>query len=357
MSPDKNERSRKNEKLGLPPGLPPLETFAIKHQTDNEGRLLKEDRALAEDQAAVVAAGVSMDQIQCPYHDSPSRFQHDHPLNKGALQQYAAHKEEVWASLAYIRDLYQRNNPYTAPTIDQAIELGAIASSIPSYLFNRSRAPLAPQGELPGFIAAMYKTINGIEGGLLLMRDQMNPKAHISAHAIVDFVEHNEDQPLVGRANVCAAPPNQIQTTVEAMLDGKHVAPELRNRLAEYIPPDESKQLLRYAQQHRKVNVGISVFSEESTTIIHYMQMKAAQLVQSGISRGQFFNQMEIPYLAYAHREREFLQLLEQAEPGMNASLGRGRSTRQTTSADLDTEFVSTPRTILQTFAAATFAR
>lgn len=187
------------------------ELFSLHGVLDQEQRPLGEHRAPPS-----VTRAVPTELRSCPYPGS--RHEHRLPMNLSALRQATRHWDEVLVGLAALRT-WCGGGPQPT-TLAELWRLTAAVAVLPAYLLNGPRGGRV----LDGATAALYKACLGLkflieqrvlqeilEGGALVDGG--------TADGLSDYAETSGW--LVGRQEVCAAPPGLIREILDVAVRGR----------------------------------------------------------------------------------------------------------------------------------------
>lgn len=214
-----------------PHGLRLAQLLTITDETDEHGRLLLEDSAPERSIGKAVRAGVAMDTARCPYRDTPSRL--GGRMNTSAYEALRRDTAEILNGLAWLGEQYRAREPAQAGTVQGLTDLSKLGITIPLMLFHRGRDPLRRHGELPSYVAAIFKASRGMFSAAFDMLAKAGPEATTAAE-VMRFAEDHGHFSREQTGTVCAAPTRLIERTVGVMLTGQGADPAA-SRLGELV--------------------------------------------------------------------------------------------------------------------------
>jgi hypothetical protein len=201
--------------------LPYFELFSLHGVLDEDRRTLGEHRAPSG------LAGTAPTELRsCPYPGS--RHEHRLPMNLSALRQATRNWDELLTGLAALRD-WCGGGP-SPSTLAEVWRLTAAAAALPAYLLHRPREGRV----LDGATAALYKACLGLK---FLIEQRVVQEAlagrgvDASADCLAEFSESSGW--LVGRQEVCAAPPGLIRDVLDVAVQG--LTSRVRCRLVDHV--------------------------------------------------------------------------------------------------------------------------
>ena len=211
--------------------LPYSELFSL------HGVLDEDRRPLGEHRAPPGVTGTARTELRsCPYPGS--RHEHRLPMNLSALRQATRNWDELLTGLAALRD-WCGGGPQPS-TLAELWQLTAAAAALPAYLLHRP----GKARPLDGATAALYKACLGLK---FLIEQRVVEEAvagrrvDLGADGLAEFSESSGW--LVGRQEVCAAPPGLIRDVLDVAING--LASRARSRLVDDV--DEPGQLRAFA--------------------------------------------------------------------------------------------------------------
>ncbi len=189
-------------------------------ETDASGRLLLEDSAPKQAQKKVQRAGIEMKSVTAEYHDTPSRV--------GALMNvsaYEALRQDTAAILngfAWLTERYLEAEPgKRRGTVDVLVNVSSLAVTLPVILFHRAEGPFDRHGQLPTFVANLFKAGRGLFSVAVDMaNDDRYRSATVTALEVVEFADRKSHFKRANTSRVCAAPTRLIERTIDAILTG-----------------------------------------------------------------------------------------------------------------------------------------
>ncbi|HVM00524.1 MAG TPA: hypothetical protein VM324_14620 [Egibacteraceae bacterium] len=205
-----------------PTGKRLAELLTITDETDEHGRLLLEDSAPDRAIRRATRAGVPMRTVACPYRDSPSRK--GGRMNVSAYEDLRRDTAEVLSGLAWLAEHYFRREPAARGTVRGATDLSKLGVTLPLVLFHRARDPFRRHGELPSFVAAIFKACRGMFSATFDMLGKRGGGA-VTAQELVAYAESEGHLRRVQTGTVCAAPTRLIERTVAVLLTGQGADP------------------------------------------------------------------------------------------------------------------------------------
>src|SRR5262249_38065790 len=148
---------------------------------------------------------VPMEDVVCPYADSPSRYRNDKPMEVSALQATHRHREEMWGLFAHLSHEGCRRRGFARASLEGLHLAGVLATQLPGFLIARRESPLKRQGELPPAVAGLAKSADGLQSvTYAMLSDGVAGALTLSAQQVLDVAERRKM--MVGGAKVCAAP-------------------------------------------------------------------------------------------------------------------------------------------------------
>src|SRR5581483_1913432 len=185
--------------------------IAEREATSQNGRPIEELDAREETVKRAKEAGVETERVRCPYPGS----RHGKPMNRAAFIALSQHKGEVLDNLAWVNLNYFDQVPPQRPNLQQATELVAVCTALPSYCFFRTEKPYGLTAELPDVIADMAKAARGltrvVSGRTIFSQYMPTP----DAAALYQYAEENKR--LLNDFGACAAPETVIKEAIEAL--------------------------------------------------------------------------------------------------------------------------------------------
>lgn len=304
-----------------PPGLRLAQLLTIEDETDEHGRLLLEDSAPERAIRRAVRAGVSMEPVACPYRDSPSRWRGR--MNAPAYEALRRDTAEILHGLAWLRERYGEREPDALGTVRALADVSKIGVTVPLILLHRGRVPYRSHGELPSFVAAIFKASRGMFSATFDMVGKRGPGPTTSG-AVVEFAEAEGHLRREQTGTVCAAPTRLIERTIEVLLTGQGADPT-RSRLTDVLDFDA---LWRFYLVERAFNQNLSQYG-------HVLE----QLVRRGHrvdDRDLFDATIRVggETVRFGDFTDAFLRYANQAQALLNRALGRAENAPPVTFQD-----------------------
>jgi len=206
--------------------------LTVGDHTDRNGRLLLEDSAPKRGRKEAQRRGVRMKSVRCPYEDSPSRL--GGMMNLSAFEALRHDTAGILNGFAWLHRNYAVGNAGATGTVRALFETSYLGLSLPLVVFHRALDPVPPHGQLPTFVASMFKASRGVFSAAV---DMMNKKGAATAVTAADILGFAGDEGHLARAQtgrVCAAPSRLIERTLTAMLTGDGADPD-RSGLPELL--------------------------------------------------------------------------------------------------------------------------
>ncbi|MBA3268797.1 MAG: hypothetical protein H0T70_11155 [Acidimicrobiia bacterium] len=202
------------------PGMGLAELLTVRDQTDTDGRLLLEDSAPRKARRRVEKAGVAMKTVPCPYADSPSR--QGGVMNISAYEALRQDTAEVLNGVAWLRDNYLRMHPPGRGTVQAFFDTSNLGITLPLVLFYRGRNPVLPHGQLPSYIASIFKASRGVFSAAVDMLNRSGPPTRvITAAEVMEFADRHGHFRRDETKRVCAAPTRLIERCVDVFVTGE----------------------------------------------------------------------------------------------------------------------------------------
>ena len=203
-------------------------------QTDASGRLLLEDSAPRQAQKKVQRAGVEMRSAAAPYHDTPSRV--GGLMNVSAYEALRQDTAEILNGFAWLTERYLEAEPSRRrASVDVLVHASGLAVALPVILFHRAEDPFDPHGQLPTFVANVFKAGRGLFSVAIDMaNDDRYRSATVTAAEVVEFADRKSHFKRANTSRVCAAPTRLIERTIDSILTGTGTDAG-RSRLGELV--------------------------------------------------------------------------------------------------------------------------
>ncbi len=194
--------------------------LTVRDQTDSSGRLLLEDSAPRKARRRAQQAGIAMKTVDCPYVDSPSR--QGGTMNVSAYEALRQDTAEILNGFAWLRANYLRVHPTTRSTVQAFFDVSNLGITLPLVLLYRGRNPVRPHGELPTYVASIFKASRGVFSAAVDMLNNAGPPLRTSTAAeVMQFAEEHGHFKREETKRVCAAPTRLIERCVEVFVTGE----------------------------------------------------------------------------------------------------------------------------------------
>lgn len=233
-----------------PGGLPLSALLTVSDETDEHGRLLLEDSAPERAVRKVARGGVAMETARCPYKDTPSRL--GRPMNTSAYEALRRDTGEILDGLAWLGRCYHEREPAARGTVRGLTDLSKLGITVPLVLFHRARDPVRPHGELPSYVAAIFKACRGMFSAAFDMQARQGP-GETTAAEVVAYAEAHGHLARPQTGTVCAAPTRLIERTVAVMLTTGGADPD-RSRLGAMV---DFEPLWRFFRVEKAFNANL----------------------------------------------------------------------------------------------------
>ena len=214
--------------------------------------------------------GIATIHAPSQYRDSRSS-RPDAVYNRSALEELQANRQPMLDGMAWVRSIVVTDIDSQEPTVKDLQTLSTILIALPQFLTLRAENPV-PLDAIPNSVGIMFKAGQGLHeyADVLTQAGQGDDLAH------PDIVYRTADKEgaLLGEDEVCAAPPNTIRQTVDALVNGVGGDPE-RSELQDLVPDADAlvtfskifflkDQVLKEYEQNKIAFVG-SVMDMEDT--------------------------------------------------------------------------------------------
>jgi hypothetical protein len=157
----------------------------------------------------------------CPY--AGSRHRHAKPMNATALQQMPPW-QHVLTMLRWLSGRYRTRHQARIANSNDLAQVTGAGVFLVDFLVLRSRAGLG-SGEIPALISGLYKVCLGFQ--LAYLPDRFSGETPTDLPDAAGFLEYLENNDLlIGEAEVCSGTPAMILQAYDAILSGPPVAPE-----------------------------------------------------------------------------------------------------------------------------------
>nr|QEO74232.1 hypothetical protein [uncultured bacterium] len=290
------------------PGLRLPQLLTLTDQTDQTGRLLLEDSAPAPAVRRAERAGVPMDTVTCSYQDTPSRV--GGRMNASAYEVLRRDTADILNGFAWLG----RHGEEGAPR--RLFLTSYLGVTLAMAMFHRAQDPVASYGELPSYVASIFKASRGIFSYSVDLMNRVGPAAAMTAADVLRDAEehHHLVRPQTGR--VCAAPTRLIERTLAAIITGEG-ADASRSTLGELVDFAVLWELYelqdRFGQALSAYRVVLENLSREAGPAADPNRLFDTRL-PDGTSVGQ--------------RTAALLALADEVQRGMNRALGRAENAR-----------------------------
>jgi len=194
--------------------------LTVRDQTDASGRLLLEDSAPRKARRRAQQAGVAMKTVACPYPDSPSR--QGGTMNVSAYEALRQDTAEILNGFAWLRENYLRIHPSGRSTVQAFFDVSNLGITLPLVLLYRGRSPVRPHGELPTYVASIFKASRGVFSAAVDMLNNAGPPLRtITAAEVMQFAEEHGHFRRDETQRVCAAPTRLIERCIDVFVTGE----------------------------------------------------------------------------------------------------------------------------------------
>jgi hypothetical protein len=290
------------------PGLRLPQLLNLTDQTDEAGRLLLEDSAPATAVRRVIRAGVPMETVGCPYQDTPSRL--GGRMNASAYEALRRDTAEILNGFAWLGQHPEEGGPR------RLFVTSYLGVTLGPALFHRAENPVAPHGELPSYVASIFKASRGIFSFSVDLTNRVGPSQAMTAAEVLREAEEHRHlvRPQTGR--VCAAPSRLIERTLAAILTGEG-ADASRSRLGELV---DFSVLWELYELQDSLGQGLSSYRVvlENVTRLTGPEPDPTRLFDTRLPDGTSFG----------HRTESLLALADEVQRGMNRVLGRAENAK-----------------------------
>jgi len=216
------------------PGLGLSDLLTIRDQTDTSGRLLLEDSAPRKARRRAQQAGVPMKTVECPYPDSASR--QGGSMNLSAYEALRQDTAEILDGFAWLTESYLRVQPGRRATVQAFFDVSNLGITLPLVLFYRGQDPVPPHGQLPTYIASIFKASRGVFSAAVDLLNRAGPPSRaITAAEVMAFAEEHGHFRRDETKRVCAAPTRLIERCIDVFITGEG-GDETRSALGDAVP-------------------------------------------------------------------------------------------------------------------------
>ena len=290
------------------PGLRLPQLLTLTDQTDETGRLLLEDSAPTAAIRRAERAGISMATVTCAYQDTPSRV--GGTMNASAFEALRRDTADILNGFAWLGQHDEQGAPrrlYVTSYLGVTLALA---------LFHRAEDPVASYGQLPSYVASIFKASRGIFSFSVDLENRLGPAAALTAADVLrDAEEHRHlVRPQTGR--VCAAPTRLIERTLAAIITGEG-ADASRSRLGELVDFAALWELYELQDRFGKALSGyrgvLDTITAQAGPAADPSRLFSTRL-PDGMSVGQ--------------RTEALLALADDVQRGMNRTLGRAENAK-----------------------------
>ncbi len=197
-------------------GMRLAQMLTLSDQTDASGRLLLEDSAPKPAIRQAERAGVSMATAPAPYQDTPSRY--GGQMNVAAYEALRHDTAAILDGFAWLAQSHLAAHPEESSPPQRLYWTSYLGVNVVHVLFHRADDPIGAHGQLPPYIASIFKASRGLFSFSVALENELGPDAALTAAEVVAYAEekHHLVRPDTGR--VCAAPTRLIERTLEVIL-------------------------------------------------------------------------------------------------------------------------------------------
>ena len=290
------------------PGLRLPQLLTLSDQTDETGRLLLEDSAPSPAIRRAERAGISMETVTCAYPDTPSRV--GGRMNASAYDALRRDTAEILNGFAWLGQHDEQGAPR------RLYVTSYLGVSLALALFHRSEDPVASHGQLPSYVASIFKASRGIFSFSVDLQNRLGPAAAMTAAEVLHDAEehHHLVRPETGR--VCAAPTRLIERTLTAIVTGEG-ADASRSRLGELVDFGVLWELFELQDRFGQALSG-------------YRGVLEAVTAQAGPAAdpSRLFSTRLADGASVGQRTEALLALADDVQRGMNRALGRAENAK-----------------------------
>lgn len=215
-----------------PRGLRLMDLLTVQGETDASGRLVLEDAAPKRARRRARRAGVAMKTVECTYPDSPSRL--GGTMNRSAYEALRRDVPEVLDGFAWLAVRYGEKVDVARDSVQALNDVSKLGVTLPLPLLRSGTDPMAEHGELPPFVASVFKASRGIFSAAFDLLHEPGAPRTVTADEFVRFAEEQGHLQGQDTRNVCAAPTRLITRTIAAILTGEGADPD-RSSLPEVL--------------------------------------------------------------------------------------------------------------------------
>jgi hypothetical protein len=318
--PKTDAPTREASTSGRRPGMRLASIFALTDQTDASGRLLMEDSAPKQAIRKAEKAGVSMKTVPANYPDTPSRT--GGTMNLAAYEALRRDTAEILNGFAWLAHHHADAAPEETGTPQRLYAVSYLGVSLPHVLFHRAVDPVPPHGQLPPFIASIFKASRGIFSFSVQMENDLGATKVMTAAEVVQYAEEKRSlvRPQTGR--VCAAPTRLIERTLEVILTGEGADPH-KSHLADLV---DFPSLWRFYRLQDEFGELLSSFRVTFDNMTRHAGADVASnpnklfkmTIPGGPAQGQTLGQFT----------EQTLRRANEIQAGLNGSLGRSENAK-----------------------------
>jgi hypothetical protein len=184
----------------------------VHEYVDAAGRPVGEGRSAA-------FQDIETEMRSCPY--SGSRYRHAKPMNATALQQMPPWPH-ILTMLGWLSQRYRVRHDCRIANSNDLAQVTSAGIFLVDFLVLRRHAALC-SGEIPGLISGLYKVCLGFQ--LAYLTDRFSAETPAALPDAAGFLKYLEDDELlIGEAEVCSGSPAMITQAYEAIVGGQSVA-------------------------------------------------------------------------------------------------------------------------------------
>ena len=290
------------------PGLRLPQLLTLTDQTDETGRLLLEDSAPAAAVRRAERAGILMDTVTCTYQDTPSRV--GGQMNVSAYEALRRDTAEILNGFAWLGQHSEDGAPC------RLFVTSYLGVTLALALFHRAHDPVAPYGQLPSYVASIFKASRGIFSFSVDLLNRVGPTASMTAaDVLADAEEHRHlVRPVTGR--VCAAPTRLIERTLSVVITGDG-ADATRSGLAALVDFGVLWELYELQDRFGQALSGYRAVLET-----------ASAGAGATADPARVFNARLADGTSVGQRTEALLALADEVQRGMNRVLGRAENAK-----------------------------
>ncbi len=290
------------------PGLRLPQLLTLTDQTDETGRLLLEDSAPPAAVRRAERAGIRMDTMTCTYQDTPSRL--GGQMNIAAYEALRRDTADILNGFDWLGQHAEQGAPR------RMFVTSYLGVTLAMALFHRALDPVAPHGQLPSYVASIFKASRGIFSYSVDLTNRLGPSATLTAAEVLrDAEEHRHlVRPQTGR--VCAAPTRLIERTLTVLITAEG-ADASRSELGKLVDFEVLWEL--YELQDR-LGQALSAYR----AILESLRREAGPTADPT----RLFDTRLPDGTSVGQRTDELLALADEVQRGLNRALGRAENAR-----------------------------